>query len=134
MTNKKHHLLLLLICTMLCVPSLQAQKLSDDVNLSSGEMLAELQEENVSTIHKWDYFMYPVPASTELNIKITKGEVSIATVIITNESGDEVMFLEDQDVERLRLDIGDFKPGQYYIRIVSDAYSTPKMKRFYVSK
>lgn len=134
MTNKKHHTLILVALAMFCTQMLKAQSYSNSLIELSEEITANVQEEQVSSVNKWDYFMYPVPASSELNVKITKGDVNITTVIVTNESGDEVMYLEDQDASRLKLDIIDFKPGQYYIRIITDAFSTPKMKRFYVSK
>lgn len=125
---------MLLVCALFSIQSMYAQGFYADAEEVSGKMFVEVQEENASSVNKWDYFMYPVPASSELNVKITRGEVNITAVIVTNELGDEIIYLKDQDVSRLKLDINDLKPGQYYIRIVTDTYATPKMKRFYVSK
>jgi hypothetical protein len=85
-----------------------------------------------NTYDKWDYFIYPVPVSDVLNIKITKGDVKIDKVVIIDENGSEIMVITQQYSDKLKLNLADLQPGNYSIQIDSDAYQMSKMKRFYI--
>ncbi len=126
-------LLIFIICTLFCVTVLSAQSLNSSKQFADNSETAFVDKE-VNTVNKWDYFIYPVPASTELNVKITRGQVNISQIIVTNEGGDEVISLSGHSSSKMKVDINDLKPGKYFIRIITDDYATPKMKRFYVSQ
>lgn len=103
------------------------QESSNEIAFASDQV-----KEEGNTANKWDYFIYPVPANDVLNIKVTKGDVSIDKIIITDEDGKEVLVLSDQYSEKLKLSLDNLKAGKYFIQIVSSEYKMPKMKRFYV--
>ena len=94
-------------------------------------------EENIvkeegNTAHKWDCFIYPVPASDALNIKVTKGTVNIDKVVILNEDGETVLTLDHQQSKKLKVNLENLVAGKYIVQIISNAYQMPKMKRFYI--
>jgi hypothetical protein len=91
-------------------------------------------EEKVAgnTYEKWDYFIYPVPVSDILNIKITKGDVKIENIVIKDENGAEIMKFANQYSDKIKLNLESLQPGTYFINIDSDTYELSKMKRFYI--
>ncbi len=104
----------------------------EDMLYADGSAASFVEKVSGNTIDKWDYFIYPVPVSDVLNIKITKGDVKIDKVVITDENGAEIMMLTQQYSDKLKLNLADLKPGNYSIQIDSDAYQMSKMKRFYI--
>ena len=105
----------------------------EDMLYADGSAASFVEKVSGNTIDKWDYFIYPVPVSDVLNIKITKGDVKIDKVVITDENGAEIMMLTQQYSDKLKLNLADLKPGNYSIQIDSVAYQMSKMKRFYIT-
>ena len=121
-------ILMLLAFTFQLNAQNRIQESSDEVAYTN---TVSVKEEG-NTTNRWDYFIYPVPANDVLNIKITKGDVSIDKIIVTDEDGKEVIVIEEQYSEKLKLNLDQLKAGKYFIQIVSNEYQMPKMKRFYI--
>lgn len=123
---------LLTVCFCICF-SLLSLNVFGNERVVEEEKVVDVQE-NPNSVNKWDYFMYPIPASSDLNIRITRGNVSISEVVVTNKAGEEVLVIKDKDISKLKLDVSDLDAGEYFVRIITNEYSLPKMKRIFVSK
>ncbi|MCP4120361.1 MAG: T9SS type A sorting domain-containing protein [Bacteroidetes bacterium] len=128
----KHVLLFLLVCLLCGNTVIRAQNFNEVRQETAQNEEAVLENPSVS-LNSWDYFLYPVPANDEVNIKITKGHVSIQQINIVDESGNEVFEMENLSTEKMKINISDLPPGKYFIQVRPEQDSPLKMKRFYVS-
>lgn len=92
----------------------------------------ELADFTSPEMNKWDFFLYPVPANEELNIKIVKGTHHLTHIRVLDQAGNLVLETDDIEASKYRIDITGLKPGTYYLQATPDNNDPSKMKRFYV--
>jgi len=131
----KFTLPILIACLLFGNAVVQAQVPNEGNDQNDRTALHEgISDHNVLPQNKWDYFLYPVPANDEVNIKVTRGHAIIQQVNIVDDFGNDVLQMLDLSSDKVKLNIGDLPPGQYYMQVRPDQDGPFKMKRFYVSK
>jgi hypothetical protein len=124
------HALLIVATGILLVTAVNAQ--SDQKMSDHGQDMTVLFQEDEFSI-KWDYFIYPVPAVEEINVKITKGHISIHQVNIIDEFGNGLIELSDLSGDKLKIDVSELTEGKYFMQVIPDDKRSVKMKRFYIA-